>query len=91
MNSKSMEYGRTSRLLADRRVSGVAMLMIISVALLFGLIGFVVHMVWIASVVVLALGLGYVMANVRQNRREVEERDVDTKGREDVASGTFEQ
>ena len=41
---------------------------ILSVALLAGLVGFAAHVLWIAAIVV--LGLGYVVANARQDRRE---------------------
>jgi uncharacterized membrane protein len=48
---------------------------VLSVALLFGLIGFAVHILWVVAIVVLALGLGFVVANVRQDRREAIDRD----------------
>jgi general stress protein CsbA len=51
------------------------MVAILSVALLAGLSGFAVHVLWIVAVVVLALGLGYVVANARQDRREAIDRD----------------
>jgi Flp pilus assembly protein TadB len=57
-------------LLGQRKVSDVVMVAILSVALLAGLVGFAVHVLWIAAIVVLALGLGYVVANARQDRRE---------------------
>jgi cytochrome c-type biogenesis protein CcmH/NrfF len=63
-----------SSLLGQRRVSDVVMVVFMSVALLFGLVGFAVHMLWVATVIVLALGLGYVVANARQNRREAIDR-----------------
>ena len=50
------------------------MFVFMSVALLFGLVGFAVHMLWVATVIVLALGLGYVVANARQDRREAIDR-----------------
>jgi general stress protein CsbA len=46
------------------------MVIILSVALFAGLVGFAVHGLWIVAIVVLALGLGYVVANARQDRRE---------------------
>jgi general stress protein CsbA len=67
---KSPESRRISSLLAERRVSGVAMVAVLSVALLFGLVGFAFHTLWVVTIVVLALGLGYVVANVRQDRRD---------------------
>jgi cytochrome c-type biogenesis protein CcmH/NrfF len=48
------------------------MVAILSVALLAGLVGFAVHVLWIAAIVV--LGLGYVVANARQDRREAIDR-----------------
>jgi cytochrome c-type biogenesis protein CcmH/NrfF len=50
------------------------MVMVLSVALLAGLVGFAFHVLWIAAIVVLALGLGYVVANARQDRREAIDR-----------------
>jgi hypothetical protein len=52
------------------------MLVVLSVGLLFGLVGFAVHTLWIVSVISLALGLGYVVANVRQDRNEIVVRDL---------------
>ena len=50
------------------------MVAVLSVALLFGLVGFAFHTLWIVAIVVLALGLGYVVANASQERREAVER-----------------
>jgi general stress protein CsbA len=81
MSVRSPESRRISMLLVERRVSGVAMVAVLSVALLFGLLGFAFHSLWVVTIVVLALGLGYVVANARQDRREVVER------RDDEAEG----
>src|ERR1035437_1931936 len=70
MPVRSSETRRFRSLLGQRRVSDVVMVAILSVALLAGLVGFAVHVLWIAAIVVLALGLGYVVANARQDRRE---------------------
>ena len=70
MPVRSSETRRIHSLLGQRRVSDVVMVAILSVALLAGLVGFAVHVLWIAAIVVLALGLGYVVANARQDRRE---------------------
>jgi cytochrome c-type biogenesis protein CcmH/NrfF len=59
------------------------MVVFISVALLFGLFGFAFHMLWVAAVIVLALGLGYVVANVRQDRREALDRTPENNERTD--------
>jgi len=53
---------------------------VLSVALLFGLVGFALHTLWVVTIVVLALGLGYVLANARQDRREIiEQREEDAE------------
>ena len=70
MSVKSTESRRISSLLGQRRVSGTVMVAVLTAALLFGLIGFALHTLWIVVIVVLALGLGYVVANARQDRRE---------------------
>ena len=70
MPVRSSESRRISSLLRERRVSGAAMVAVLSVALLCGLIGFALHVFWVVAIVVLALGLGYVVANARQERRE---------------------
>jgi len=46
------------------------MVAVLSVALLCGLFGFAFQVLWVVAIVVLALGLGYVVANARQGRRE---------------------
>lgn len=71
MPVRSPEARRISSLLSERRVSSTAVVAMLSVALLFGLIGFAVHTLWIVAILVLALGLGYVVANARQDRRDV--------------------
>ncbi len=40
MTTKAQDSRRISSLLADRRVSGVAMAFVLSVGLLFGIVGF---------------------------------------------------
>ena len=74
MPVRSSETRRIHSLLGQRRVSDVVMVIILSVALLAGMVGFAVHVVWIVAIVVLALGLGYVAANSRQDRREAIDR-----------------
>ncbi len=71
MSVKSAESRRVSSLLLERKVSGTAMAVVLGAALLFALVGFAFHTMWIVTIVLLALGLGYVVANARQDRREV--------------------
>jgi len=74
MPVRSPETRRIHSLLGQRRVSDVVMLIILSVALVAGLVGFAVHVLWVVAIVVLALGLGYAVANARQDRREAIDR-----------------
>ncbi len=73
MPTSSQESRRNNLLLADRRVSSAAMLAIIASALICALFGFLFHLLWVVAIVVLALGLGLVIASLRANRREVVE------------------
>jgi hypothetical protein len=68
--TRSEESRRIASLIVERRVSGAAMVAVLGTALFFGLIGFALHVLWVVAVVVIALGLGYVLANGRQERME---------------------
>ena len=59
---------RLGRLLRQRKGPDAVMLGVLSVALLFGLIGFAVHFLWTAAIVVMALGLGFIIADSRRDR-----------------------
>ena len=74
MPTRSPEARRISSLLSERRVSSAAMAAVLSVALLFGLVGFAFRTLWIVAIIAIALGLGYVLANARQDRRDVIDR-----------------
>ena len=75
---RSQQSLRISSLLVERRVSGVVMVLILATALFCGIVGFAFHLFWVFAIVVLALGLGYVVANARQNRVEGATRSEDT-------------
>lgn len=47
------------------------MLTALSVALLCGLIGFAVHFMWVVAIIVMALALGFVIADSRRNRIDI--------------------
>ena len=41
---------------------------VLCAAMLFGLIGLAAHFFWIVAIVIMAVGLGYTMANSRRDR-----------------------
>jgi Flp pilus assembly protein TadB len=61
---------RISLLLGHRTDLGRMMQVILAAALVFGLIGFAVHLMWVVAVVIIAVGLGYVAANSRRDRSD---------------------
>lgn len=62
----SRESRRVTSLLGERKASSVVMVAVLFVAFACAIVGFVVHTVWVAAIIVLALGLGYAIANVRR-------------------------
>jgi hypothetical protein len=44
---------------------------VLSVALLCGLLGFALHFLWVVAIIVMALGLGFTVANSRRDRIDV--------------------
>jgi Flp pilus assembly protein TadB len=77
MSIRTPQSRSISTLLAERRVSGVAMVAVMSIALVCGVVGFANHLLWVVAIVVLALGLGYVVADSRRDRREMRDRRED--------------
>src|SRR6266545_1802517 len=76
---------RISLLLGQRTSLSQVMLVVLSVALILGLIGFAVHALWVVAVIVIALGLGYTAANSRRDRTDAvnqrQEDELDTERR----------
>lgn len=59
---------RLGRLLRRRKGPDALMLGVLSVALFCGLVGFAVHFLWVVAILVMALGLGFTIADSRRNR-----------------------
>ncbi|MEY9863800.1 hypothetical protein ABH935_009453 [Catenulispora sp. GAS73] len=59
------------RLLSQKRGPDAVMIGALSVALLCGLIGFAANFMWIVAIVVMALALGFVVADSRRNRIDI--------------------
>ena len=62
---------RLRRLLSQRKGPDALIVGALSVALLCGLIGFAVDFMWIVAVIVMALALGFVIADSRRNRIDI--------------------
>ena len=77
---------RISLLLGQRTSLSQVMLVVLSAALIFGLIGFAVHALWVVAVIVIAVGLGYIAANSGRdrtdavNQRQEDELDTERRG-----------
>jgi Flp pilus assembly protein TadB len=77
---------RISLLLGQRTSLSQVTLVVLSAALILGLIGFAVHALWVVAVIVIALGLGYTAANSRRdrtdavNQRQEDELDTERRG-----------
>lgn len=61
---------RISLLLGQRTSLSRVMLAVLGTALCLGLIGFAVHVLWVVSIIVMALGFGYVIANSQRDRTD---------------------
>jgi hypothetical protein len=61
------------------------MLVVLTAALIFGLVGFAVRALWVVVIIIIALGLGYVGANSRRDRTDAvnqrQEDELDTARR----------
>jgi hypothetical protein len=50
---------------------------VLCVALVLGLVGLALHVLWVAAIIVMALGLGFALANRRRDRIDVVNRRAD--------------
>jgi hypothetical protein len=69
--SESRLNERLGRLLRQRKGPDAVMLGVLSVALFCGLVGFAVHFLWIVAILVMALGLGFIIADSRRDRIDI--------------------
>ncbi len=69
--SESRLNERVARLLSQKKGPAAVMTALLSVALLCGLLGFALHFLWVVAIIVMALGLGFTVANSRRDRIDV--------------------
>jgi hypothetical protein len=68
---------RDARLLDQKRGPDAVMVGVLVAALLLGLVGLAVHVLWIVAIIVMALGLGFAAANGRRDKIDVVNRTAD--------------
>jgi hypothetical protein len=56
-----------------------AMVAVLAIALIYGLAGFGFHVLWIAAIVAMALGLGFTFANSQRNRIDIVHQQADQR------------
>ncbi len=69
--SESRLNERLARLLSQKKGPDAVIVAVLSAALVFGLLGFALHFLWVVAIIVMALGLGFTLANSRRNRIDV--------------------
>jgi hypothetical protein len=62
---------RLGRVLGQKRGPDAVIAGVLCAALVFGLIGLAAHFLWIVAIIIMALGLGYTVANSRRDRVDV--------------------
>ena len=87
-SSESRGRARTARLLSQKTGPDAVMVGVLIVALLLGLIGLAVHVLWIVAIIVMALGLGFAAANRRRDRLDVVNQRADRQDEQSAASPT---
>ena len=69
--TESRSNERRALLLTQKKAPDAVMVGVLSVALLLGLVGLALHVLWVVAIIVMALGLGFTIANSRRNRIDV--------------------
>jgi hypothetical protein len=69
--SQSRLNERFARVLSQKKGPDAVMIGVLSVALVLGLVGLALHVLWVAAIIVMALGLGFALANRRRDRIDV--------------------
>jgi hypothetical protein len=73
---------RFARVLRQKKGPDAVIIGVLCVALVLGLVGLALHVLWVAAIIVMALGLGFALANRRRDRIDVvNQRADDAEGR----------
>jgi hypothetical protein len=71
LNNERSGRERLDRTLSQKKGPTTVMIGALSVALVLGLLGLALHFLWVAAIIVMALGLGFTIANGRRDRIDV--------------------
>jgi len=83
--SQSRLNERFARVLRQKKGPDAVMVGVLCVSLVLGLIGLAVHVLWVVAIIVMALGLGFALANRRRDRIDVvNQRAQDAEDRSDA-------
>lgn len=85
-SEESRGRARTARLLSQKTGPDAVMVGVLVVALILGLIGLAVHVLWIVAIIVMALGLGFAVANRRRDRLDAVNQRADRQDEQSAAS-----
>jgi hypothetical protein len=69
--AESVLNERLGRVLSQKKAPDTVLIGVLSVALALGLFGLAFHFLWVVAIVVMALGLGFAIANSRRDRIDV--------------------
>jgi len=87
-SDESRGRARTARLLSQKTGPDAVMVGVLSLALILGLIGLAVHVLWIVAIIVMALGLGFAAANRRRDRLDAVNQRADRQDEQSAATQT---
>lgn len=84
--SQSRLNERFARVLRQKKGPDDVMVGVLCVALVLGLVGLALHVLWVVAIIVMALGLGFALANRRRDRMDIANQSAeDAKERSDAA------
>jgi hypothetical protein len=78
---------RLARLLGQKNGPDALMIGVLFLALVLGLLGLALHALWVAAIIVMALGLGFAVANRRRDRLDVVNQHADEQSAASAENG----
>jgi Flp pilus assembly protein TadB len=64
---------RLARAVRQKKGPDVLLIGVLCAAIVLGLLGFALHVLWVVAIIVMALGLGFAVANTRRDRFDAEQ------------------